>query len=226
MNLRPSFLIAVILSIVVLGYWEYYCRSQGFNPRLDDNKNLWANQRAKVNKASEKDIVLIGSSRVLFDIQLNEWEKVSGVKPIQLAIVGSSPIPIFEDIVNNSDFKGTIIVGVTPGLFFGKGGHSRPKKAIKHFKNRTYAERLNHFLSIPLQQNLTYISPTENESTDDLDLKSVLKRIKFTDRVVDPMPPFNATYYVDLDRNGKMMSKVANDTAYANSTKRVWNFFA
>lgn len=225
MNLTRSFLIALILSFVSLGYWEYHVRSQGFNPRLDDNKNLWANQRVRVNRASESDVVLIGSSRVLFDIQLNEWEELTDVRPIQLALVGSSAIPIFDDVVNNTDFKGTIIVGITPGLFFGEGGKSRPKKAIKYFNDRTYAQRLNHTLSIPLQRNLTFMSATENESADDLDLKSMLKQIKYTDRVIDPMPPFNNFYTVDLDRNGRMIDRYANDTIYSNIIKRVWKFF-
>ena len=71
MNLKPSLIIAVTLSIISLAAWEFYWRSQGKIPDLDDDKNLWAVQRAKVEDASKKDVVLIGSSRVLFDIQLN-----------------------------------------------------------------------------------------------------------------------------------------------------------
>ena len=33
----------------------------------------------------------------------------------------------FEDIVNNTTFNGTLIIGVTPVMWFlGKGEHSRP----------------------------------------------------------------------------------------------------
>jgi hypothetical protein len=118
MNLKKSLLITIILSLAAIGVWEVYWRSKGYFPDLDDDKFLWARTRAKVDKASSNDVVLIGSSRVLFDIQVPQWEKQTGIKPIQLANAGATPLPIFHDIVENSTFNGTIVVGVTPGLFF------------------------------------------------------------------------------------------------------------
>ena len=72
MNLKKSLIIAVTLSIVSLTAWELYWRSQGFRTDLDDNEALWAVQRERVEKATDKDILLMGSSRVLFDIQLDQ----------------------------------------------------------------------------------------------------------------------------------------------------------
>ena len=104
MNLKKSIITAAILCVIAVGAWELYIRSQGFTPTLDDNEALWAVQRAKLENASKNETVFLGSSRVLFDIQLDEWENVIGKRPIQLAVVGSSPLPIFSDIVNNTDF--------------------------------------------------------------------------------------------------------------------------
>ena len=81
--------------------WETYWRSQGNYPNLDDNKDLWAVQRAKVDKALKDDVVFIGSSRVLFDIQLNKWEQETGKRPIQLALGSASPLPVLHDIAEN-----------------------------------------------------------------------------------------------------------------------------
>lgn len=39
---------------------------------------LWAVQRSKVDNASKNDVILLRSSRVLFDIQLNDWEQETG----------------------------------------------------------------------------------------------------------------------------------------------------
>ena len=74
--------------------------------------------RANVETATGDDVVILGSSRAYFDIQLNEWEAATGKKPIQLASTGSSPLPTFNDIVNNTDFKGTVIVGVRLAYYF------------------------------------------------------------------------------------------------------------
>ena len=99
MKLKKSFLIALVISAIGLTCWELYWRSQGYYPNLDDNKELWTAQRSKVNQLSSTDVILTGSSRLLFDIQLNEWEEETGKRPLQLASAGSSPLPIFHDLV-------------------------------------------------------------------------------------------------------------------------------
>ncbi len=231
MNLKQTLIIAVTLSVVSIVAWEVYWRSQGKIPDLDDDKNLWAVQRAKVENGSSEDVVLLGSSRVLFDIQLNEWEKETGVRPIQLACAGASPLPVFNDIVNNTDFTGTVLVGVTPGLFFSTtfpeaSPWKRPQSRIDYYKKRTYAQRLNHWLSLPLQKNLALVSTSEEGWSDDIDLKSLLKTIDIANRTGKPKdPPFYAFQYTEEDRNNPMSERTVTDTAFANSIKRVWKFF-
>jgi len=230
MQLKKSLIIAITLSVISLVAWELYWRSEGKIPDLDDDKNLWAVQRARVDDASLNDVLLLGSSRVLFDIQLNEWEKETGVRPIQLACAGSSPLPLFHDIVHNTDFKGTIIVGVTPGLFFSTtypeaGPWKRPQSRVDYFENRTYAQQLNHWLSLPLQKNLAFVSTSEEGFSDDIDLKSLLSSISSTNRSGKPeYPPFNSFAYIDEDRNNPMSEKTATDTAFANGIKAAWKF--
>ena len=65
MQLKNALFIALIISIIGLISWESYWRSQGKTANLDDNKDLWAVQRAKVDKATDKGVILTGSSRVL-----------------------------------------------------------------------------------------------------------------------------------------------------------------
>ena len=230
MNLKQSIIIAITLGVISLVAWELYWKSQGKIPDLDDDKNLWAVQRAKVEHASADDVVLMGSSRVLFDIQLNEWEAETGVRPIQLASAGASPLPIFHDIVNHTNFNGTILVGVTPGLFFSTtypqaGPWKRAQSRVDYFNNRTYAQRLNHWLSLPLQKNFVFVSTSEEGWSDDIDLKSLLNNITLENRSGKPQyPPFNAFAYMDEDRNNLMSEKTATDTAFANGIKEAWKF--
>lgn len=230
MHLKQSLIIAVSISIIAIGFWEFYWRNQGKIPDLDDNKDLWAVQRAKVDKLSEKDVILMGSSRVLFDFQLNEWEAETGVRPIQLATAGASPLPIFHDIVNNTTYNGTILVGVTPGLFFSTtypeaGPWKRAQNRVNYFEDRTYAQRLNHWLSLPLQKNLALVSTSEEGWSDDIDLKSLLNTMSTNSRTQIPQyPPFSAFQYIEEDRNNPMSEKTATDTAFANSIKAAWKF--
>lgn len=228
MNLKKSVLVAIILCLLGTVAWEMNIRKNGFSPTLDDNEALWAVQRNRVEKASKEDVILTGSSRVLFNIQLDEWETESGIRPIQLASVGSSPLPIFHDLVNNTNFAGTILVGVTPGLFFSTTypkaqPWSWPQKKVDYYKDRTYAQRLNHMVSVPLQKNLAFLS--ETDGVDGISLKQYLNKIKVGNRTHDPMPPFHEFSTIDLDRNTKMTDRCATDTAFANTIKKVWHFF-
>jgi hypothetical protein len=228
MKLKQSLIIALTLFIVGITAWELYWRSEGFYPTLDDNEALWAEQRFRVEKASSNSILLLGSSRVLFDMQLDEWETETGIRPIQLAFVGSSPLPIFHDVVNNTNFNGTIVVGVTPGLFFSstspdKDSWKSPQSKVDFYKKRTYAQMSNHILSLPLQKNFAFIS--EDQGVDGVKLKELLGKINVGDRVVDSMPLFHEFGEIELDRNLTMKPITVSDTAYANSIIRVWQFF-
>ena len=231
MNLKSSFIIAISLSLLGLASWEYYWRTQGYSPNLNDDKTLWAVQRAKVDKATRNEVLILGSSRAYFDIQLKEFEQFSGKKPVQLASTGSSPLPIFNDIVENTDFNGTIIVGVTPGLFFsttypGAFPWKRPQSKVDRARDLTYAQLMNFYLSIPLQQNLVFISADEEEWADDVDLKSLLRRIKIGNRTGAPQqPPFYNFGDVTTGRNMSMGNRASSDTAFANTIIKVWHFF-
>lgn len=232
MNLKQTILIAISLSFIAIGSWEIYWRSQGYYPTLDDNKDLWAVQRDKVKKATNDDVVLMGSSRVLFDIQLDEWETETGKRPIQLASAGATPIPLFSDIVNNSDYAGTVVVGVTPGLFFSTTYPMAPpwKRAqtrVNYHQDRTYAQRLNHQISLPFQNNLAFmVSFEEKGYADEINLKGLLKRIRIGNRTGNKMmPPFHEFSNIALDRNTKMKDRTATDTAFANTVIKVWAFY-
>ena len=230
MDLKKTLIIAIILCFICLTSWEFYWRSKGYNPNIDDNKDLWAIQRAKVNKASKDNVLLLGSSRVLFDVQLNEWEQKTGIRPIQLASAGASPLPIFSDIVNNTGYNGTIVVGVTPPLFFSTtfplaDPWKRAQSRVDHFYDRTYAERLNHYISIPLQQNLVLMSTSEEEWTNNIDLKTLLSNLKIGNRIPEGIPPFYQFDDITLERNVSMTKRTVIDTAFANTIKKVWYFF-
>lgn len=230
MKLKKSFLVASILCVIALIFWESFWRSKGYYPTIDDNKALWAVQRAKVANLSSDDVILTGSSRVLFDIQLDEFENASGKRPIQLAVPGSSPLPIFRDLVENTDFNGTIIVGVTPGLFFSTtypkaDPWSRAQSKVEHFYNRTYADRLNHQLSLPLQTNLVMMSGHEEQGDENIDLRGLLRRIKLKRRTSGAVyPPFFEFGDTSLDRNVRMTEQCATDTTFANIIKNAWKF--
>lgn len=230
MQLNKTFFTALILFAFGIMVWEYYCRTQGYIAALNDDKALWAVERGKLKNMTDRNVVILGSSRVHFDIQLDEWETKTGIRPLMLACDGSTPTPIFQDIVDNSDYNGTIVIGVTPTLFFSAPVEqapmwSRPKIRVDHYYERTWAQRINHFLSIPLEKTFAFLNSSEEEWADDMDLKSMIRRAYKDDRLGEGMPPFYNFSSIDSDRNVFMFEKTVTDTAFAATIQRVWMFF-
>ena len=227
MKLKLSLILALVITLVATVFWEIYWRNQGRLPNIDDNKNLWANQRDKLDKPNENDVTFIGSSRILYAIQSDIWEEETQTKPIMLAAQGGSPIPVFKDIVDNTAFSGTLIVGITPALFFSTlhpqvDFIKRPQFLVDYHKKRTYAQRINHALAVPLQKNFTFIRDGDEAWDSDVDLKTLISHIYQDERGGPIFPPFNNFEDISLDRHMKMPKLVETDTAYANSIKKVW----
>ena len=132
--------------------------------------------------------------------------------------------------MNNSDFNGTVLIGVTPGLFFsttypGASPWNRIQSRVDYYFDQTYAQKLNHKVSIPLENNLAFLANDEENWSDDLNLKALMNRIRIGNRNNDPMPPFYRFQDIDKDRNVMMKDKTVQDTVFAKTVIEVWKFF-
>lgn len=229
MQLKKSLIIALILSLAGLTSWEMFWRSKSdyYKACLEDDRYLWAAHRAKVESATNQDIVIIGSSRTAFNINTQVWEDVQGIKPINLSTDGKPPGPFLEDIVYNTSFNGTLIIGITPLMWFGSKKSGRWKKAnkwVKHYHNQTYAQKLGYILSKPLQRNLVMLTSSELEFYNDLDLKSLINRISIPGRIEDNLMLHNFSYH-DEDRNLIMFPTMITNPEFAKKITDVWSGF-
>src|SRR5512135_625640 len=75
----------LVLLALMLGVWEWYWRDFGATPGIRNTHGLWAIQRRRIDAGEGDATVIVGSSRVFFDIQLDIWEQLDGKRPIQLA---------------------------------------------------------------------------------------------------------------------------------------------
>ncbi|WP_411031896.1 hypothetical protein [Spongiimicrobium sp. 3-5] len=230
MDLKQSFIIALTLGVIGLTSWEIYWRSQGKVPTFQDDKALWASNRARVEKLTSEDYVFAGSSRIHFDVQLDVWEEYTGKRPVQLSMGGASPLPTIRDIARNTNFAGTLVVGITPPLFFSTTFPQAPpilgiQERVDYYHDRTYAQRINHWLSMPLQRNLATIHSYEDLVSGNFDLKSLLQNIKIGNRTGHPqMPPFPDFGFSSEERNVRMLDRMVTDPAFAQSIIDVWMF--
>lgn len=229
-HLKSSLIIALIASTIMLGAWEMYWRSKPdmYRVGIEDDRYFWSEHRARVEKAGQEDVIIIGSSRTGYNIVTQTWKEVQGVDPIKLAIDGKPPGPVLEDIVSNTDFNGTLVVGVAPGLFFSSKSSSRWQGAqqwVDHYHNQTYAQKLGHYLSKPLQRNLVMLTSSELEFYNDLDLKSLLARYNTPDARTGNNWSLYKFGYLDEQRNIIMLDKMTEDPEFAKKITDAWASF-
>lgn len=193
-----------LLTATAVVAWELHVRARGYAPTLNDTPDLWSEVRATVEPDS---LVLIGTSRMLFDIDLDVLEAGLGRKPRQLAIVGSSPFPILADLADDTSFRGTLLIDVVPPLYFAPGGPllEASEKALRRHRDRSHAQRWSHGLGVQLEQHLAFLQQ------EDLTLAKLLERVKIPDRpgalVGPPMPPY--FYAFERDRRARMVPAAA-----------------
>jgi hypothetical protein len=227
MVLKQTLIRTLIIGIILVVGWELYWRSEGRVPNIDDNKELWATELNKIASVGDQKVVFIGSSRILFDTQKDIWRKHSEREPIMLGVQGATPLPMLRHIVEETDYKGLLIVGVAPDLFFWTNKEedwswNRIKTLIEYSKDRTYAQRINQHLSIPLQKSFAFYRDGDENWADDVDLKNLLKNARWGERPRPLSPPFYNFEEVSIDRNVDMSAKTAKDTALANAVIRAW----
>lgn len=196
--------VVLTTTIATLG-WEAWVRTRGYAPTLDDTSDLWAEARSSVQPDS---VVLIGTSRMLFDIDLDEVEHALGRRPIQLSIVGSSPFPILADLAADESFRGTVFCDIVPAMFLAPPGsppYLASEKALQRYRSWNYAQQWGHQLSIPLERGLAFLQQ------EDLTLAKLLERLPIPDRAnaqVGPqLPPY--FYSLERDRRARMVPESA-----------------
>jgi hypothetical protein len=210
-----SWLVAVLVCVLMIGAWEMYWRGQGATPAYRNSEGLWAIQRRRIDAGDGHRQVLTGSSRTLFNLNLDTWEKVSGERPIQLALEGTSPLGVLESLAEDPHFTGQALVGVAPGLFY--SGFEYRKKALTQFDKESWSQWLGQQISMRIEPFFAFYEP-------DFALFTVLERQPLPDRegVQNELDVRKLSNTISVDRNTQMWSRVETDPAYADIAQRTW----
>lgn len=208
----------VLIVIAATAAWEFYVRSIGYGPTLNDTEDLWVQMRRQVKPES---LVIIGDSRPLFDLDLDELERGLGKRPIQLSLAGSCVFPVLEELANNEQFHGTLICSIVPGMFLAPGGPlvETSQKAIDRYHKQTLAQRASQQLGMVLEENLAFLKQ------EDLTLEQLLKRLPIPNRPNALVPPRFPPYFqtVDRERRTRMTERCAQpDSPLAKTIQQIW----
>ena len=221
-SLPKAGILAIILVATALISWECYVRNKGFDSSYDDEGALWSDKRAMVYEPADKATVFIGSSRIKFDLDIDYWERETGSHAIQLACVGSTPIPVLQNLANDEKFKGKLVVDVTEILFFSDEPPSRqtPDKNLKFYKERTPAQKASFQINHLLESNFVFLDKER------LSLNAKLAELQIPNRPgVFEFPLFPDGFgRVKFNRQEYMTENFIRDTNQQNQVKGVWAF--
>ena len=220
--LAKSALLMLIIVIVSVVSWEIHLRNKGFETTYYDDPALWAHNRKMVYEPIDKATVFIGSSRIKFDLDITTWESITGDHAIQLACVGSTPVPVLENLANDENFKGKLVVDVVEGLFFSPtGADRRPKENIKYYKEETPAQKASFHINHLLESKIVFLDKEWNS------LGAQLEELPITDRKgVQNFKGFPSDFgRVKFTRQEFMTDKMAGDTSIQNIVKNIWYMF-
>lgn len=157
-SLARATILALVIMVTGVGIWEAAMRAGGLTTNdLGDSVDHWAVERHKID-AGDTAIAIVGSSRILFDSDLDIWQAVTGERPIQLALAGTSPRLFIEDLADDEDFKGLVVVGVAPGLYFSQRG-GLFEAALDRYRAGSPSQRTGHFLQMQLEPIFAFLDP-------------------------------------------------------------------
>ena len=143
--------------MVSLFPYEWYWRSKGLTISYNDDKVLWARHRRQVYTPSNQATILLGSSRIKFDVDIATWKEETGEKAIELSLPGTPPHLILQHLAKDVNFKGKVIVDVMELQFFAIDRERREKsarEAIEYFDNETPAQKTGAFINHLLESKI------------------------------------------------------------------------
>jgi hypothetical protein len=163
---RTMSLVVLVLVILLTCLWEWKMRTLELVPGdVSNTFDPWAELRRQIDKR-DVPAVILGDSRILFDSDLDHIAQLTGVRPLQLALPGSSGLPILEDIANDSHFKGLVIVGMAETTFFDTiYTVRRPKEALELSRWESPSKRASYKIQLVISRALAMLDDDYQLST-------------------------------------------------------------
>jgi hypothetical protein len=215
-------ILAIVMIVSFFAAIEFHWRSLDFTPTHNDDKYLWALKRPEAYKAKEQATVFIGGSRIKFDLDIPTWEKLTGDEVVQLALVGTPARPVLNDLANDPNFKGKLIIDVTEAQFFTLDSmrrESSARDAIEAYHHATPAQKASTLLNFGLESQLVFLEEGK------FSMNSLLKDIPLPNRPgVRAFPNFPKDFGMTTgERQTFMTKKFLEDTVLQKIQRGMWS---
>ncbi len=127
---------ALFIFALFVAAMEIRLAVRGFRPTATDSEWSWVTQRERASRLGDRALILVGASRVLLDVDLDVLRRETGLEPVQLAIDGSSFVPVLEDLADDPSITGTVLVGYQDNVVASTDGESAAVGFIAAWRRR------------------------------------------------------------------------------------------
>ena len=140
--MQITLLVAVLLAAGLFVALELMLHQRGYVPTVVDSARLWSANRLRASELGDRALILVGASRMQLDIDLPILAQQSGLVPVQLAIDGSSFLPVLQNLVDDPDVSGTILVDAGASKLIADGQRDRADEWVGF-----YQDKFRHYFS-------------------------------------------------------------------------------
>lgn len=159
----PAWALGLGLFLLTMGVWESILRSAAIEPEFIDNRALWVATRQKLNTYGPNAVAILGASRVQRAIHPQTLARDLDGPVAQLAIEGTSAIPLLEDLAVDPRFRGMVLFSVSPAFSFNrrlsKLDAGNQSAWISYYRSQSRSRRMEHDMRLGLQGRFAFRSP-------------------------------------------------------------------
>ncbi len=226
----PSVLVAVAVLLLFVGVMELRLAARGFHATVLDSDSLWLQQRHRVDALGSKALILVGASRMQLDMDLGVLRQRTGLEPVQLAIDGSSFMPVLDGLAKDPKVVGTLIVDFQDDVVNAGDVHDAAERLEGLWENAPAADTLPNYHTVEGMLGDALHHRLRSYADGASPLSSLLLRIlqphatpqylitlpdrsRLADYTLVPMPDF---YFARVMRNLGEQAQMGNGTTWAD----------
>jgi hypothetical protein len=106
---------ALLILLAYVATTEIALARRGFDATVHDSEARWLKERRKASALGSRALILVGASRIQLDFDLDSLRQKTGLEPVQLAIDGSSYVPVLQGLARDPSIRGTVVLDLMPG---------------------------------------------------------------------------------------------------------------
>lgn len=105
-----AWIVAIVLAVAICAGVEAHWRALDYRPNILDSRQLWSQQRERVDRGTGIALALLGASRTEFGIDPKRLrERLPSYRPVMLAVDAHYPLATLRDLATDEEFRGVVL---------------------------------------------------------------------------------------------------------------------